>query len=203
MDNNGINDLISKYFEGVSTDSEKEELILTLSGGAEHRRLFMREAMLRAEIQEWASQKMHQLQVEKEEGLETDGETAGDTGRRPAPQVAVKSASQPRHRVIQETFAAKYLRESARSRWGYRLTALAASLAIIAGGYWLLNRGGGENRTQNVIPVSAMASIQSVNGKVELARAGKAVQVEAGMTILDQDVITASSDAPGGDQVYR
>ena len=199
MDNNGVNDLISKYFEGMSTDSEKEDLVRTLSGAVEHRRLFMREAMLRAEMQEWASQKLHQLQVEQEEGLETDGETAGDTSRRPAPQVDVKSASQPRRRVIQETFASKYLRESAKSRWGYRLAALAASLAIIAGGYWFLNRGGGENRTQSVIPVSAMASIQSVNGKVELARVGKAVQVEAGMTILDQDVITASSD--GGAEI--
>jgi hypothetical protein len=194
MDNNGINDLISKYFEGVSTDSEKQELIRTLSDAAEHRKLFMREAMLRAEMQEWASQKLHQLQVEKEEGLETEGETASDTSRRPAPQVSVKSASQPRQHVTQETFTSKYLRESARSRWGYRLAALAASLAIIAGGYWFLNRGGPVNQPGYVVSASAMASVQTVNGSVELVRMGKTVQVETGMTILDQDVITASSN---------
>lgn len=93
MDNNGINDLISKYFEGVSTDSEKEELILTLSGGAEHRRLFMREAMLRAEIQEWASQKMHQLQVRKRKVLKLTAKQRVI----PADDQRLKSLSNPHH----------------------------------------------------------------------------------------------------------
>jgi hypothetical protein len=63
MTDSDFNDLMFRYFECVSSDDETAELIRLLSENEEHRRLFLREAMLRAELHDWASQQLNQGEV--------------------------------------------------------------------------------------------------------------------------------------------
>jgi ferric-dicitrate binding protein FerR (iron transport regulator) len=74
-----------------------------------------------------------------------------------------------------------------RASRAFRVVALAASLAIIAGGYWFLN-------SKRVSPTSVVAMVQSADGRVEIARSGKTVPATAGAQILEQDMVVASSD---------
>jgi hypothetical protein len=93
------------------------------------------------------------------------------------------------------SFAQRYVRESFKANWGLRVVgALAASLVIIAGGYWLLNRSGRGNRPEYVASVSALAVIQSAEGSVEITRAGRTVYAGPGAQILAEDKLVASSN---------
>ena len=98
-------------------------------------------------------------------------------------------------RGFRKSLVQRYLRETAGENWGFRFVAtLAASLALVAGGYWLLNHSGQGNRQQYVPAVGAIASIQSVDGRVEISRGGKTVYAVAGSQVLEQDMVVASSN---------
>jgi hypothetical protein len=98
-------------------------------------------------------------------------------------------------RNFKKSFAQRYVGESFKANWGLRVVAaLAASGAVIAGGYWLLNRNVQENLPGYVPAVSAMAMIQSSEGQVEITRAGKTVYAATGVQIMEQDMVVASSN---------
>ena len=107
-----------------------------------------------------------------------------------------------RKQVARKSFAQTYVRESSRSNWGLRfVAALAATLALVAGGYWLLNSNVYQPQRAFVVPVSSMASIGSSSGEVEIGRAGNTIRVQAGAPVLADDVIVVSRDGRAERQV--
>jgi hypothetical protein len=168
--------LICGYLDSTATTDEIQELDALLTSDPDVRRDLILAAaqdaqisgLLRGELESW------------------------DTAAVSAP-VRPMSAGSPH--AIQKSFAQQYLRESSKTNWGSRVVAaLAASLVLIAGGYWLLNRGGQTNRPEYVPSVSVMASIQSAEGSVEITRAERTAYAGAGAQIMAQDKVVASSN---------
>jgi hypothetical protein len=99
----------------------------------------------------------------------------------------------PVRRMAVRSVAQRYLRESARANWGFRFVAtIAASLVIVAGGYWLLNHS--EGQQSGAAPLSALAAVQTVDGKLEITRGAQRFPVTASMQVCDGDTLVVAGD---------
>jgi ferric-dicitrate binding protein FerR (iron transport regulator) len=157
-----IAELVEKHLDGALTDQEQDELKLMLDGDKESCRVFVEEMKIHAALEESFSLK-HESVVRY-------------------PDVAEQSmpSSDP-------------FRQPRRQTASFHLVArIAATLAIIAGGYWLLSRYVSE-RTSGKTASVVLASVQAVNGRVEIVRLGQSLLARTGMEILDQDGIVVST----------
>jgi hypothetical protein len=113
--------------------------------------------------------------------------------------VAKKTAGRQdlkRKQHISKSFAQTYLRESSQANWGFRfVAALAATVLIVAGGYWLVNHNGAQPQRVLVASNSALASVETASGTVEINRAGSTIRVQVGTQVVADDVVVVS---PGG-----
>ena len=171
MSASNIELLICRYLDGIATEAEVEELNALLAGNPAVRRDLILAAAQDAQVA----------------GLVRGDSEVRNAVEGSAVRAPVGPAPVVSQRTDPESFSRRYLRESSQANWGLRLVAaLAASLAIVAGGYWFLNH--------DRISRQCIALVQAVDGQVEIARDAQRIPVEVGALVLDQDTITV---APG------
>jgi hypothetical protein len=187
--------LIASYWDNALLKEEQNELLDLLRTDPDVRAEFMNQMRLHRELEfvfsdtaEAESMALRRILLFLESSGANDQFVA---------DIRKKYNAKPSARTApaRKSFAQQYVRESFKVNWGFRVAAaLAASVLIIAGGYWLLNRNGLLNRPEYTSSISAMASVQSVEGMVTITRSGKTIYAVAGAQIQGQDTVVASSN---------
>jgi hypothetical protein len=197
-----VHSLLEAYHDGTLNDADARKLASAIEAGDETSCLIMDEmefsGLLSTALEDFDGEGFVRGLEEKFRAQTNAGAFTENFQERVRAANIGKPESIGRKTVVRGNLAGKgksltqqYLRESSRTHWGFRIAALAAALAVVAGGYWLFHNV--DIPGHDLPPVSALAAVQTADGKVEMTRGVQRFPVTVGMQVCDGDILSVSA----------